>query len=67
MRRLLLLAALPLSLFAAAPAASPAAGVKLYFLEGEQFVPVLREVTARPLPALRALLAGPTAAERADA
>ncbi len=65
MPRLFLLTALPLVLLALAPPAAPSDGAKVYFLEGEQFVPVARKVPARPLPALKALLAGPTAGERA--
>jgi Putative peptidoglycan binding domain/L,D-transpeptidase catalytic domain/Sporulation and spore germination len=61
MLRAALLAALVVLL---APAAAQAAEVKVYFTRGEQLAYVQRDVAKGPTAPLKALLAGPTAAER---
>ena len=64
--RLLASLALAATVLAVGPATAGAAGVRLYFLEGERFRTVPRSAPAGPerLPStLRKLLKGPTAAE----
>jgi lipoprotein-anchoring transpeptidase ErfK/SrfK len=61
MLRAALLAAL---VFLLAPAAAQAATARIYFTKGEQLAYVQRDVPKGPTAALKALFAGPTAAER---
>src|SRR3954470_19368868 len=45
-------------------AAAPASAARVWFTAGEQFQPVKRAASTTPAAALRALLRGPTGAER---
>src|SRR3954470_10758381 len=62
MTRLLVLAA---AFALALPSVAQAKTVKVYFTLGEQIAAVKRSLPAGPTPALAALMAGPTAKERA--